>query len=317
MNLTLKDKIYGFIFGMAIGDALGLGTKFMTCQEIRHRYPNGLTKYEDIISDAFRCQWQKGEWTNNVELILRFIDTIYEEGELSANSMARTLKEWYNENPYDIIDFMKAIISQDDYLIHPEETSKRIIEKMGRVHASNESVLRCLISGLSKQYPAQKAHEITIITNPSSAGICAGVIAAKLVSNILHQHNFPHLGEVIAFAEHYDMEVARFISSVDNSDISSLELDAEDDYWHAKKHLAAILWTLYNTDNPSDSLYAVVNTGGDSDTNAASVMGIAGLRYGYQNLPKDLVETIKNKHRLESAAEKLFTLIQKQHPELA
>ena len=49
MNLSIKEKVYGAIFGYAIGDALGLGAEFMTRQEIKKRYPEGLRHYSQIV----------------------------------------------------------------------------------------------------------------------------------------------------------------------------------------------------------------------------------------------------------------------------
>ena len=40
-KMEVKDKIYGTLFGQAIGDALGLGTEFMTKVEAQEKYPNG------------------------------------------------------------------------------------------------------------------------------------------------------------------------------------------------------------------------------------------------------------------------------------
>ena len=51
MSLNLKEKVYGFIFGGAIGDALGLGTEFMSVAEVRRRYPAGLQSYHQIVQD--------------------------------------------------------------------------------------------------------------------------------------------------------------------------------------------------------------------------------------------------------------------------
>ncbi|MBR6000271.1 MAG: ADP-ribosylglycohydrolase family protein, partial [Oxalobacter sp.] len=54
MNDTIADRIKGCLFGQAIGDALGLGTEFMSQKDIQNYYPNGFTDYRQMIDDHHR-----------------------------------------------------------------------------------------------------------------------------------------------------------------------------------------------------------------------------------------------------------------------
>ena len=49
----LKDKMLGCLYGQAIGDALGLGSEFMSKDEVKKNYPNGLKNYDQIIQVVF------------------------------------------------------------------------------------------------------------------------------------------------------------------------------------------------------------------------------------------------------------------------
>lgn len=55
----LSDRIRGCLFGQAVGDALGLGTEFMTKADVKENYPGGLIR----AGLAFRwrhCQaWER------------------------------------------------------------------------------------------------------------------------------------------------------------------------------------------------------------------------------------------------------------------
>ena len=48
-----------------------------------------------------------------------------------------------------------------------------------------------------------------------------------------------------------------------------------------------------------------VNLGDDTDTVAATAGGLAGLYYGYEDIPKDWLAVIKKRERIEGMCEGL------------
>ena len=61
----------------------------------------------------------------------------------------------------------------------------------------------------------------------------------------------------------------------------------------------ASLWCLLNTNNYKDCVLKAVNLGYDTDTTAAIAGGLAGIMYGYDNIPKDWIEKLKRKDLIE------------------
>lgn len=57
---TIKNRMLGCLYGQAIGDALGLGSEFMSKDEVSKNYPGGLKSYNQIVQDAHRRRWAKG-----------------------------------------------------------------------------------------------------------------------------------------------------------------------------------------------------------------------------------------------------------------
>ena len=63
--------------------------------------------------------------------------------------------------------------------------------------------------------------------------------------------------------------------------------------------LEAAVWSLLRCDNFRDALLTAVNLADDSDTVGAIAGGLAGLYYGYQNIPVDWLKVIQRREWIE------------------
>ena len=93
-NETLRERILGTIFGQAVGDALGLSTEFMSRQEVDQFYPNGIEDYSQIVQDDHRRRWQRGDWTDDTDMMLCILDSFVACQKVDILDIARRLKEW-------------------------------------------------------------------------------------------------------------------------------------------------------------------------------------------------------------------------------
>ena len=80
MKDSIKDKIAGCLYGQAVGDALGLGTEFMSKAEVKRNYPDGLSEYSQIVQDYHRKRWDKGDWTDDTDMMLCIAKAISSSG---------------------------------------------------------------------------------------------------------------------------------------------------------------------------------------------------------------------------------------------
>ena len=120
----INDKIKGVLFGQAIGDALGLGTEFMTKQEVNRFYPNGLTDYDQIIQDYHRKRWMKGDWTDDTEMMLCIANAIIEDKDIILSTIARNFKEWFNGEPLGIGSNTFKVLAFRDYVDYPQKVAE-------------------------------------------------------------------------------------------------------------------------------------------------------------------------------------------------
>ena len=63
--------------------------------------------------------------------------------------------------------------------------------------------------------------------------------------------------------------------------------------------LEAAVWSLLNTDSLRDCLIKAVNLGDDADTVGAVAGGLAGLYYGYDQIPTDWLAAIQRRDWIE------------------
>lgn len=138
MNNHIIDKFKGVIFGQAIGDALGLGSEFLLKEEVQKYYPNGLTDYNQIIPDAHRSRWEKGDWTDDTDMMLCIARAIIKDGgKVNAMSVAKNFKDWFNGNPMGIGSNTYKVLSFGDYTDNPFKAAelvgncqKEIVQRM-------------------------------------------------------------------------------------------------------------------------------------------------------------------------------------------
>lgn len=74
--------------------------------------------------------------------------------------------------------------------------------------------------------------------------------------------------------------------------------------------LEASIWCLLTTDNYKDAVLKAVNLGEDTDTTGAVTGGLAGLLYGFENIPKKWTKLIARNTDIENLAERLGEKLQ-------
>lgn len=102
--------------------------------------------------------------------------------------------------------------------------------------------------------------------------------------------------EIEQIGNRYDPRIAEWIKVAYNSkDISMLELDNAESVGYTLRTLSAALWTYWHAPSFEDGLLAVVNEGGDADTNAAVACAILGAKFGYCSIPEYYINNLNSK----------------------
>lgn len=292
-----KDRIKGCIYGQAIGDALGLGTEFMSLNEVKKYYPNGLEHYDQIIQDAHRMRWKKGSWTDDTDMMI-CISKARRNNHFDLDKIAHNFKEWFHGAPMGIGRHTFNVLSMGDYTKAPIKTAD-IIWKLNKCRsAANGGLMRTSIVATSPIVTEEEIANVCRLTHPDMRCVGSCVLIVKLMQNLIFkgiQLDIPVLKDV---ADRYDSRISEYVELATNDNPAILSLD-DDMMGYTLKTMAVALWSLWHCNSFKDGLLSVVNLGGDADTNAAVTCALLGAKYGFSNIPQYYVDNTLNKQILE------------------
>lgn len=303
----IKGKMFGYLYGQAIGDALGLGSEFMSKDEVIKNYPDGLKNYDQIIQDAHRRRWAKGAWTDDTDMMLCILEG-FENGRFNSHQVAPNFKDWFNGEPMGIGSHTYKVLCMGDYVEQPEMCSKLWWDLSRQQSAANGALMRTSVVGLAENEIEQQAEAICKLTHydPRCVGSC--VIAASIIHNLVWHDRQLSYDEIKDIAQRYDNRILEWVDAAYNStDISMLDLDETYSIGYTLRTLSAALWCYWHSPSFEEGLLSVVNEGGDADTNGAIAGAILGAKFGFLSIPEHYIDDL---HNIEAYHNKITNLIE-------
>jgi ADP-ribosylglycohydrolase len=314
INNELEDRFIGTLFGQAVGDALGLGTEFMSRQDVAWHYPKGLTHYEQIIEDSHRVRWKKGSWTDDTDQMTMILDSLLETGGVDVSDIARRFWNWaFVANGEGMGMTTYQVFTYPDFIANPHNASQAVWEESACNGAANGGVMRTSVLGL---WDFQQPDNIPVNTeavcrvthaDPRCIGSCVivSILINELVKGRAADQSLYH--DMITLANRYDERIQPFIElALQADDIAALELDNEHSAGYTLKTLSAGIWSLAHADSFEQGITSVILQGGDADTNAAVAGALLGAKFGLSAIPKHWIDGLTWQRYLYRVSYELF-----------
>ncbi len=306
----LKEKIKSVLFGVAIGDAVGVPFEFKSRSTLKANPVIDMIGYGTY-------NLPPGTFSDDSSLTFCLAEAITEG--FDVNNIGLNFIKWRYQNYWTargkVFDVGNATHSAIDRIVNgtaPELAGGTEANSNG--NGSLMRILPLVFYMLDKN--SMERFEIT-----------------KMVSSITHRH----IRSVIAC--YYYLEFARQL--VDEKDkfeiyfdlkreipeilkqlgISASEIDhfnrllksniqelPEEQIFssgYVVHSLEASIWCLLTTETYKEAILKAVNLGEDTDTTAAITGGLAGLLYGFDNIPKKWVNKLVKKKNILDLAERL------------
>lgn len=286
--LNLHHHIKGAIYGLAIGDALGAATEFLTPETIRGRYG-----YLTEMSSS--GVWQKGETTDDTAMALAVAKGILDDPEDPIPQIGKHFLEWYESGPKDVGLTLSAVFHayHGDWFAAARQVH---LDHAGQ-SAGNGSLMRCLPVALAYDdlHTMEKVTwDQSKMTHYDDQAAEACVLYNRIARRVLH-------GEALNPAILAEIAGTRYES------VRQQPPERLPDGYVVHTLSWALHWLL-TLDSFSAVIQVAANAGYDADTVAAVAGGLCGLHGGFTVLPEDYVDSLLNKQVLDEVSDGLWHL---------
>lgn len=266
----LFERIHDSLFGIAVGDALGVPREFSGFEEMK---ANPVTDMEAGGVHGMPV----GTWSDDTSLTLALMDSIAEKDGIDENDIAEKMIGWLHRNEYTAtgktFDYGRTTMESINKMakgVHPFEAGGTDYMDNGNGALMRIAPLAyyCEIKDLSQ-------HDADMYTD--------------LVSGMTHGHEISR-----AVCRKYIGVMRLLLKGADFKDATEgiKRTDELQDNFFVETTWNAALWSIDNANSYREAVLNAVNLGGDTDTVAAITGSMAGILW---EIPNEWIKVLKGK----------------------
>jgi ADP-ribosyl-[dinitrogen reductase] hydrolase len=310
IGIDIIPTVKSLLFGVSVGDALGVPVEFKSRKDIQENPVTGMRGFGTYNLPA-------GTFSDDSSLTFCLAEALIEDFELE--NIGNKFIDWLHNNYWTprgkVFDVGMATSSAISRL--SKGTRPDLAGGFEEGDNGNGSLMRILPLVLYiKDKKIEERYQITKQVSSITHGHIRSVIACfyylEFARQILLEKNKfkvyinvqKAVGEFINLAEIKKSEI-KLYDRLLTENIYELSDDRIFSSGYVLHTLEASIWCLMTTDNYKAATLKAVNLGNDTDTTGAVTGGLAGLLYGFENIPKEWINEIARKDEIENLAERL------------
>lgn len=295
---SLKSKVYGGILGHCIGDIMGVPVE----SSPRKR------RTEDPVKEMRQYgtfRQPLGVWSDDSSLTFCLIDAY--NNEFSIDAVMKNFVAYYKNaafTPYGkMFDIgQTTMYAIWDYMSGTQPTKCGLTDN----HCNgNGSLMRILpIAYMRQDLTPRKfirlIEDVSSLTHGHKISKFACIFYVVLASYLLEgKEKMQAYDNTISFVKKYCESTYQHefdvFHSILSKDILLYTLPEIRSTGYVVDTLESVIWTFFTNNEYEKTILAAVNLGGDTDTIAAIVGGIAGIHYGLSSIPDKWINNIVKK----------------------
>ncbi|MES2765228.1 MAG: ADP-ribosylglycohydrolase family protein [Bacteroidota bacterium] len=307
---TLHSVPKAILFGVAIGDALGVPVEFLSREELLKNPITGMCGYGTHSQPP-------GTWSDDSSLTFCLAESLLKG--YDVKSMAGNFLMWLHYASWTAHDevFDVGITTQgalQNLADGAEPTMSGLADENSNGNGSLMRISPLLLEIHDKPIKERflKTREVSFITHRHIRSVISCFMYLEFAREILLKKNkFTAFKKVQKSVpeflknENIDKREIAIFDRVLKGDISELPESEIKSSGYVVHTLEASIWCFLKTDSYKSAVLKAVNLGDDTDTTGAVTGGLAGLYYGVEEPLDDPEWRIAQHERIEALAEKL------------
>lgn len=310
-----EEKVKGAVLGLVAGDALGVPVEFMTREKLRQDPVTGMRSGGAHGQSA-------GTWSDDSSMVLCLLESL--TGGLDYEDMMARFLRWADEGYMTahgkVFDMGVATRKALMKFVHGTPALK--CGGQGTYDNGNGSLMRILPVALylhrtmGPDFPDEPGsyriiHNASALTHAHPISLIGCGIYCAVANELLCGEGvleaiqrgiararavYVGMSECKPYFKEYRRVDAEVLLALPQSEISGSG--------YVVHTLEAALWCLLHTDSCRSCLLEAVNLGEDTDTVGAVAGGLAGIRYGLADVPKQWLSALAKRKEIEALCER-------------
>ena len=313
-ELNLPDLVKSALFGVAVGDALGVPVEFKPRSYFKD------SPVTDLIGYGTYNQ-PPGTWSDDSSLTFCLAESL--QHGFNLQDIANNFVKWNQGGFWTAHGSVFDIGMATSAALHKVGRGVPAQQAGGTDEDSNGngSLMRILPllfyiydKPISERFELTKQVSSITHAHPRSVAACFYYLefARLLMQGKDKFEIYNELKSTISIFFESQEDLTPEITTYErilNDDIFSLEESDILSSGYVVHALEASMWCFLTTDNYKDAVLKAVNLGRDTDTTAAITGGLAGLLYGFDSIPSHWSENIAKSKDIEQLALRLANSI--------
>jgi ADP-ribosylglycohydrolase len=292
-------KVKDGIIGLIVGDALGVPVEFSS------RHAREIDPVTDMRGYGTYNQ-PKGTWSDDSSMTIATMASITNKGEIDYDDIMEEFLNWFLDNKYTNSDSGRFDIGNTtSSALFNYYKGKPASESGGRDERDNGngSLMRILPLAYVKDIDYETIENVSALTHAHEISRIACVLYIEIAKSMLEND--------LEIKEHIELSCDKIKEYYKDSPVLNRfrriftnDLDDVRGRGFVVGSLECVIHCLLNTDNYEDAVLKAVNFGEDTDTTAAICGGLAGIYYGFDEIPIHWIESINKIDEVLSLCEK-------------